>query len=68
MTDKTCPHVLYYSVVYILWSFVITAPIPGFLKYKKDTDDAWPFDSFQKVGFCLALYTELVNLQIFVMI
>ena len=26
------------------------------------------FDSFQKVVFCLACYTEKVNLQIFVMI
>ena len=34
----------------------------------KKSSDYCDFDIFQKVIFCLALYTEKVNLQIFVMI
>ena len=48
-----CAHVNFYFIVHVLY-------VIKFSNY-------CAFDIFQKVIFCLALYTEEVNLQFFVM-
>ena len=56
------------SLAITVWHHSASLVMPDALIIGKDSSIHCAFDIFQKVVFCLTLYTEEVNLQIFVMI